>query len=263
MLEDSLRDPFKYSIGTRIRDNLFLEMMRPKNTDVILDLGCGLGHFTDLLTRNSSTGYSIGATIGIDIDETCINFCRENLKGIYIEGNVLDIPFVNETFDKILCTEVIEHIQNTHEILGEANRVLKKGGVLVASVPCSEGMFGATIKNIGHDHVDQRSLEYHHHKGFSLEGFTQLLKQNGFTVKRHEYTLVCMSELIMGATKIFCHAVLRQKISSQANAVPMSKKWFWKPYCAVFPALLWIGKAEQPLSRKLKGHMLIVKAIKE
>jgi len=45
------------------------------------------------------------------------------------------IPVKDETFDMVLMTEVLEHLEHPELVLAEAHRVLKKKGVLVATMP--------------------------------------------------------------------------------------------------------------------------------
>ena len=45
------------------------------------------------------------------------------------------LPFADNSFDKIICSEVLEHIENYQGVLREINRVLKPEGILAISVP--------------------------------------------------------------------------------------------------------------------------------
>ena len=51
----------------------------------------------------------------------------------FYDGKV--IPFENERFDSLLCTEVLEHVFNIDELLKEFNRVLKKNGKALITTP--------------------------------------------------------------------------------------------------------------------------------
>jgi len=45
------------------------------------------------------------------------------------------LPYQDNTFDVVFCTEVVEHTFNPIHIIREVNRVLKKGGIFIFSVP--------------------------------------------------------------------------------------------------------------------------------
>ena len=89
-----------------------------------LDLGCG--------TQPYKNEFKNSKYIGIDVE---ISGRSEILKNpeIYFDGK--NIPFKNNSFDGILSTQVLEHVSDIHQILHECNRVLKKNGVMITSVP--------------------------------------------------------------------------------------------------------------------------------
>jgi len=250
-----MTNPFKYSIGTRVRDGAFMTMLRPGPGDRILDVGCGLGYFTDMLSRAGAE------CVGIDLDDLCINYCKENLGGTYLLADINKLPFPDNYFNKVLCTEVLEHINHNGVVLDEIRRVLQPNGTIVASVPCSEGVFKSLFKRIGHNSVDGNSREYHWHKGYTEEGIKHLLWHYRFEVSDVYFTLVLGVEAFMGLTKVVVRLLRAKKIDSQANALEVEKTWLWRVYCRLFPAVLLLAWLEQPLARYIKGHMVIVKGV--
>lgn len=54
---------------------------------------------------------------------------------IDVYGSVTDLPFADRSFDVILCTEVLEHVNEPKHTLNEFYRVLKPGGYVILSVP--------------------------------------------------------------------------------------------------------------------------------
>jgi SAM-dependent methyltransferase len=50
-------------------------------------------------------------------------------------GDIMDAPFADDTFDTVLCLEVLEHVRNPFIALAEMYRILKPGGYLIASTP--------------------------------------------------------------------------------------------------------------------------------
>jgi len=55
--------------------------------------------------------------------------------GVCLNGDALRLPFADNTFDRIICSEVFEHIPEDVGAMAELHRVLKPGGVLAATVP--------------------------------------------------------------------------------------------------------------------------------
>jgi SAM-dependent methyltransferase len=83
---------------------------------------------------------------------------------VYYDGKHL--PFENETFDSLFCSEVVEHIFDPDEILKELNRVLKPGAKALITVPFS-----------WNEH--ETPYDYARYTSF---GITHLLEKNGFRI---------------------------------------------------------------------------------
>ena len=93
----------------------------------VLDLGCGAGDLGKY-NRTKSKVY------GLDIDENAIKIASkyEIARKFNIKKK---LPFKDEYFDSVLAKDILEHLQKPWEVVKEINRVLKKGGIAVASVP--------------------------------------------------------------------------------------------------------------------------------
>jgi len=96
----------------------------------VLEIGCGLGYF-------SERAYKLGAKVtGVDVGKNLLKISKKRVpKGIFILGSASQLPFSKESFDFVLCTEVIEHVENQRKAIEEMFRVIKKGGMLVITSP--------------------------------------------------------------------------------------------------------------------------------
>lgn len=103
--------------------------------DIILDCGCGEGFYTMAINQI----YPNVKIISLDKDAGMINkaknWMRENGNIEWIVGDILDIPFKDNFFDKIILSEVLEHMNDDFLALEEVKRVLKTGGILCITVP--------------------------------------------------------------------------------------------------------------------------------
>lgn len=111
-----------------------LEELKLKDGDKVLDLGCGNGYYSYLLSK---LPIKLNIT-GIDNHVSAIDDARNrvgerNVK--FIIGNAEKIPFQKNYFDKVVMSEIIEHVKDDIEVLKEARRVLKPGGILVLTTP--------------------------------------------------------------------------------------------------------------------------------
>lgn len=91
----------------------------------LLDFGCGTKPYKNLFVN-------VKEYIGVDykIEERVQNNIDVD---VFYDGK--KIPFENEKFDSLLCTEVLEHVFNIDELLIEFNRVLKKNGRAIITTP--------------------------------------------------------------------------------------------------------------------------------
>jgi len=95
----------------------------------VLDVGCNDGSFMKMLEDKRKC-----KTYGVDISETALALAKE--KGLKVQfADAHKLPFEDKTFDVVILSEVISHVQNPGEVVAEIKRVLKKNGILLGSCP--------------------------------------------------------------------------------------------------------------------------------
>lgn len=124
------------------------ERLNLKPGDTLLDLGCGEGRHTLGLYFLSPLG-NLSAQlnlIALDINYHDLNTAK-NRQGdfplaadktaslCFMQGNGLRLPFADSSCEHIICSEVLEHINDYPKMLKEIFRVIKPGGKLCVSVP--------------------------------------------------------------------------------------------------------------------------------
>jgi ubiquinone/menaquinone biosynthesis C-methylase UbiE len=95
----------------------------------LLDCGCGTGPMISLLhDKDSSRHY-----VGLDITPKMIEVAKsKNLKGTeWVVGDCEDLPFEDESFDVIICTNSFHHYPNPQKFFDNVKRVLRQGGKLI------------------------------------------------------------------------------------------------------------------------------------
>lgn len=105
-----------------------------KKDDNVLDIGCGAG---TLSLYMASKGHSVH---GIDISKKAVNACIKSTRFLNLDNisfEVKDFPnkLSNKKFDFIICTEVLEHLENDTKALSRIFLSLNKGGVAIISTP--------------------------------------------------------------------------------------------------------------------------------
>lgn len=103
---------------------------------VVLDAGCGDGLYSRIIALTCRPHF----IHAIDADINMVERALENT----VSGccphvmDIQNIQFRKEEFDRILCTEVLEHVPDPSCALSELYRVLKPGGILAVTVPNAE-----------------------------------------------------------------------------------------------------------------------------
>lgn len=117
----SLIHPY-YFVRHGIKDNIYQYAKYMKGK--ILDFGCG--------SKPYKSFFSFTEYIGVDFENEGHGHANEPIDFFY-DGKT--IPFGDNYFDSILCSEVFEHIFNLDVIINELNRVLKKDGNILITCP--------------------------------------------------------------------------------------------------------------------------------
>lgn len=141
-----------------IRKSIFREIKNHsfKLKGNLLDFGCGSKPYRQLFN-------DVDSYVGIDYKMEGRED-RQNEVDVYYDGKT--IPFENQHFDSILCTEVLEHVFNIDVVLKEFNRVLKTNGRLLVTTP-----FMWEEHEMPHDFARYTSTALEH-----------LYSQNGFKI---------------------------------------------------------------------------------
>lgn len=108
--------------------------------DTLLDVGCGEGrHVIHACLEHNIQGVGVDLSLR-DLKITAERFAPYagyNPKSHFAiqQTDATKLPFADHSFDKIICSEVLEHIENYTGVLHEIKRVLKPNGILAISVP--------------------------------------------------------------------------------------------------------------------------------
>jgi len=105
---------------------VLLRYLKPNKGEEILDLGCSRGFYVRELEN-----YTDGV-IGVDISETSL---REAVTRKVDYGDITNLKFEANSFDKAYSLHTIEHIPNIRQFFSEVARVLRPGGIAVIVYP--------------------------------------------------------------------------------------------------------------------------------
>lgn len=116
------------------RARIIIKELELSGNEHVLEVGCGRGFYEHMLSYIFPDLY-INA---IDINNDYLTKARNTVKKdnvSFLQADALHLPWKDNTFDRILSTEVLEHLPDDLTALQEMYRVLKPGGRVVITVP--------------------------------------------------------------------------------------------------------------------------------
>lgn len=167
-------------VGLRLRARKILDNI-PKNVENMLDAGCGTGVYSFTLRKRA------GRIRGIDIDQNKINYVRRTNRYNnidFLKGDLRKINFDKESFDLVICSDVIEHIKEDKKAFREISRVLKNGGIIRFTVPYKSKSNSKDYKKYGHERP-----------GYNEEDIKKMAKENNLIILNIEYYSYPLTEI--------------------------------------------------------------------
>jgi ubiquinone/menaquinone biosynthesis C-methylase UbiE len=222
--EDEMFDKFNnYEIAEWQKNyvNLFLDNFSDVKNKLILDCGSGSGYLTIELAKR-------GAFV-ISCDLTLMNLVKlkETAKQLGLEKNIVficcsaeDLPFKDNIFDYFISNAVIEHLPREVEAIQEIDRVTKKDGGVMVTVPLSYKYLNPILLPVNYIH-DQR---IGHLRRYNQEILVS--KFNKFKLKNTYYTGHTAK-----VVKVLANMLVKKELFSTTNiekedSKNSNKKWF-------------------------------------
>jgi ubiquinone/menaquinone biosynthesis C-methylase UbiE len=147
----------------RRRVQTIFEWLEPKASDRILDAGCGRGFYLKFIRHGSDASIA-----GLELELPFVRIARHALEHDFeqpplVNGSLYDLPFPDNAFNKIIISEVLEHVPDDAGALRSLSRVLKPGGLIAITVPNANYPFwwdpvNRTLENLFHTHIQNGVL---------------------------------------------------------------------------------------------------------
>ena len=196
-----------------------------KNTDTILDAGCGRS--APILRKFYGKTKTL---IGVDLEEP-----TKGMQGIkYIKGDISSIDISSNTVDVVISRAVLEHVSNPIPIFKEIHRILKPGGSFVFLVPNLGdyvSILSKLIPNRFHKYIisktEGRKIDdvfptYYNANTYS--SIKKLSNKNGFTIEAFLY-LGQYPSIFMFNPFCFILATIYEKIISRFEFFGFLRGW--------------------------------------
>jgi len=185
----------------RLRKILRFANIKPR--DRVLDLGCGEGHLLLMMKRAAKMN-------GMDISKVALKRTAEVLrKKPYItikQGDAENTGLKDKEFTKIVCSEMLEHVQKPRKVMEEIHRILDNNGLLVISVPDERRikMIMRIARAFGIDRLlraPRKGEEYEWHIHEADVKFVKAISKGLFRIKRIERTPVFIGYRLVASLK--------------------------------------------------------------
>lgn len=187
VIEHMVRNEADMAYRRRVRT--ILEWLEPEDTDFILDGGTGRGFYLRFVRQVSGA-----RLVGLELETPIIGLARQavaDLQGVsLINGSLYGIPLPANTFDKVILSEVLEHVPDDVRALREVARVLKPGGLIAITVPNANYPFwwdpiNKTLETLFHTHIQNGMLAglwANHERLYTAEGLRAAIVEAGLEV---------------------------------------------------------------------------------
>ncbi len=150
----------------------------------VLDAGCGSGFLGNYLFSTQKRVLCDRSIDNLIAARTRGYFANIDNKTQYVCCDLSNLPFKDDVFKIVLCSEVLEHLPMVEPAISELCRCASEEGDIAVTVPQwphkNKGL--VELLNIKTVH-DREGLEFHYHKGFSSEVLNNIFSENGFACK--------------------------------------------------------------------------------
>lgn len=175
-MADHIKDKAYYA-------NARAEMLQfiPKDAQKILEVGCGEGKFSAILTEQGKE------TWAIEPDPESAEVAAKSLFKVLhgsIDEKLSEVP--DNSFDVIVMNDVIEHLTEPWDDIQKLKKKLKDDGVFVSSIPnvrYAKNLFHVLFKR-DWKYSDDRILDITHYRFFTKKSIRRLWEENGYSVQR-------------------------------------------------------------------------------
>ena len=157
----------------RLLESLMRDVTSEFTDPVILDVGCGTGINFSVLSK-------FGDTFSSDASGEALKFCKTRGLNRLVQSDGESLPFASSSFDVVTALDVLEHLDNDLDAMGELLRVTKENGVLVITVPAYGFLWSE------HDEA------LRHRRRYAASELRNKLTNAGFEVERITYYITLL-----------------------------------------------------------------------
>jgi SAM-dependent methyltransferase len=217
-----------------------------------LDIGSGTGYTTYKVFGERPTAC-------IDLHAPNLTYYTQQLEAgggrppACIVSLATKLPFESGSFRYILCSEVLEHLEDDEAAVAEIARVLSDDGTAVITVPYSGMGYTSFLERLGIKTVhDFPGPEFHVRPGYDEHTLGDLMARHGLKVTQHDYYLRFFTRVLVDGLSLghiaYQRFVRGRRSWTWAEAAEAEGTLAFRVYTWMFPALRIVGRADAMLA---------------
>ena len=190
-LDVLLRNESDMAYRRRVRRMVAYLDLAPGQT--VLDCGTGMGFYLKVVA-DLCPGCRL---FGIDYEDKVLRYAWGHLRGrgvVLARGDIHHLPYADASMDRVLMSEVLEHLEDDASALSEVRRVLKPGGVLAMTVPHARYSAWYDPINRAHEALLRRPIRTgpfagiwaNHRRLYDAQQLQAVVARAGFAIERVE-----------------------------------------------------------------------------
>jgi SAM-dependent methyltransferase len=234
--------------------------MAAEGDGVALDIGIGTGYTT-------SKVFGSRQTVCLDLHPPNLHYHQEQSarrgdpQPLCTIALATALPFATGSFRYILCSEVLEHLEDDDAAVAEIARVLRDDGRAVITVPYSGLGYTSFLERFGIKTVhDFPGPEFHVRPGYDEQSLARLFARHGLELEQHDFYLRFFTRLVVDGVSL-SHIVYQRVVHGRrswtwADAAEAEGGIAFRLYTLAFPVLRTIGKADG-LIRGARGFAIV------
>jgi SAM-dependent methyltransferase len=248
-------------LPTRDKIPVIRALMPAVGPGLALDIGVGTGYTTFSV-------FGQRPTVCVDIDTGNLRHYRERVgvvagarRPLCVAALATALPFRADAFRFVLCSEVLEHLDDDVGAVAEIARVLDPDGAAVITVPYTGIGFTGFLELLGIKTVhDYPGPERHVRPGYDEVRLGELLAHQGLVLERHQYYFRFFTRLatdLVSALHLLYQRVVHGRRSwTWADVTASEGSLVLRLYACVFP-LLWAFSRLDRLLWRWRGFGLV------
>jgi SAM-dependent methyltransferase len=185
-----------------------------------VDIGCGTGSNLRILESEGLCN-----VVGLDRSLYALSLAKKKVNLALVSGDTNNLPIRSNSIGLIIAMDILEHLENDLNGIDEFHRALKKGAILLLTVPAFKSLWGIQDVVTGHK------------RRYSRDEILMKLRQGGFEVLRSSYFNFFLFAPILMARRAM--RILGTKIKSENEVNLPLVNFFFK---AIFSLELYILK---------------------